>query len=201
MAHFSKFIRPGYYRIDATYHPQTGIYLVAFKGEENVIVVMNQYTATKEQTFTFINDSIEHVRRYTTTETKNLSYDGIIDLTDNSFTATLEGKSITTFVTTKTTTGIKPFDSSFPQSFGLGQNYPNPFNSSTTISFSLPSKSYVLLKVFDMMGREVATLVNEELAPGNHSRQWNASNIPRGIYFYRLQSGSFTETKKLLLSR
>jgi len=206
MAHFSKFIRPGYHRIDATYRPQSGVYIVAFKGAENVIVVINLNTLSKSQAFTFTNDSIARVRRYTTSETKNVSYDGIIDLANNSFTATLEGRSITTFVSTKTSTGVRPFDSSIPQSYGLEQNYPNPFNPSTAVSFSLPSKSYVLLKVFDMMGREVATLVDEELAAGNHSRQWNASNISSGVYFYRLsvrtpsgQSGSFVETKKLVL--
>ena len=201
MAHFSKFIRPGYHRIDATYRPQSGVYLVAFKGEETVIVVINTSTSSKDQIFTFNNDSLAHVKRYTTSETKNLSFDGIIDLTDNSFTATLEEKSITTFVSTKTSTGVKELDSSLPQSFGLQQNYPNPFNSSTVISFSLPSKSSVLLKVFDMMGREVATLVDEELLAGNHYRQWNASNIARGVYFYWLWAGSFEETKKLLLLR
>jgi glucuronoarabinoxylan endo-1,4-beta-xylanase len=208
MAHFSKFIRPGYYRIDATYRPQSGVYLVAFKGEEDVIVVININTSSKDQTFTFSNDSIAHVKRYTTSRTKKLSYDGIIDLADNSFTATLEGKSITTFVSTKTSTGVKSFDSPIPQSYGLEQNYPNPFNSSTVISFSLPVKSYVLLRVFDMMGREVATLANEELAAGNHFRYWNASNISSGVYFYRLslrtpsgQSGSFVETRKLVLLR
>jgi hypothetical protein len=97
---------------------------------------------------------------------------------------------------------------SLPAKFALLQNYPNPFNPSTAISFSLPSKSFVLLKVFDVMGREVATLVNEELAAGNHYRQWDASNVSSGVYFYRLsarttsgQSGSFVETKKLVLLR
>jgi glucuronoarabinoxylan endo-1,4-beta-xylanase len=208
MAHFSKFIRPGYYRIDATYQPQSGVYLVAFKGEETVIVVINASTSSKDQTFTLSNDSIAHVKRYTTSETKNLSYDGIIDLTDNSFTATLEGRSIATFVSTNTSTGVKLLDSSIPQSYVLEQNYPNPFNSSTVISFSLPSKSAVTLKVFDVMGREVATLVNEELGAGNYHQKWNASNISSGAYFYRLsartpsgQSGSFVETKKLVLMR
>jgi glucuronoarabinoxylan endo-1,4-beta-xylanase len=201
MAHFSKFIRPGYHRIDATYLPQSGVYLVAFKGVEDVIVVINLNTSSKNQTFTFSNDTIAHVKRYTTSDTKKFNYDGIIDVADNSFTATLEGKSITTFVSTKTSTGVKPFDSSVPQRFGLEQNYPNPFNPSTTITFGLPSKSSVLLEVFDMMGREVATLVNEELAAGNHYRQWNASNISSGVYFYRLQSDSFVETRKLILLR
>jgi hypothetical protein len=83
----------------------------------------------------------------------------------------------------------------------LHSAYPNPFNPSTTISFSLPSRSYVLLKVFDIMGQEVTTLVNEELPAGNYYRQWDASNISSGVYFYRLQSGSFIETKKIILLR
>ena len=83
----------------------------------------------------------------------------------------------------------------------LSQNYPNPFNPSTTISFSLPSKSFVILKILDILGREVSTLVNEELPAGNHSWQWNATNTSSGIYFYRLQTGLFTETKKIILLR
>ena len=97
-----------------------------------------------------------------------------------------------------TSTGVKR---SVPQSFGLEQNYPNPFNSSTVISFSIPSNLYALLKVFDVMGQEVATLVNEKLPAGNHSRQWDASNVSSGVYFYRLQCGSFVETKKIVLLR
>jgi hypothetical protein len=83
--------------------------------------------------------------------------------------------------------------------FVLGQNYPNPFNPMTTISFYLPSRSFVSLKVFDMLGREVATIVSEEMQAGNYSQQWNAVNISSGVYFYRLQAGSFTETKKLIV--
>ena len=88
-----------------------------------------------------------------------------------------------------------------PNEFTLSQNYPNPFNPTTTISFSLPSKSYVSLKIFDALGREVALLVSEEMSTGTYSRQWNAKSLPSGVYFYRLQSGSFTDTKKLVLLR
>lgn len=96
-----------------------------------------------------------------------------------------------------------------PTRFMLCQNYPNPFNPSTTISFSLPSRSFVSIKIFDLVGRNVATLISENLSAGNHSRQWNAAALPSGVYFYRLvanaipsgQAGSFTETKKLLLLR
>ncbi|MGD1046848.1 MAG: T9SS type A sorting domain-containing protein [Bacteroidota bacterium] len=83
--------------------------------------------------------------------------------------------------------------------FELNQNYPNPFNPSTTVSFSLPSKSFVSLKVFDIMGRDVATLVSEQMSKGTYSRHWNAANMSSGIYFYRLQVGSLIETKKLIL--
>jgi len=86
-----------------------------------------------------------------------------------------------------------------PRELSLKQNFPNPFNPSTSISFSLPSRTFVSLKVFDLIGREVATIVSEELQAGSYSRTWNAANIPSGIYFYRLQAGSFTQTKKLVL--
>jgi hypothetical protein len=86
-----------------------------------------------------------------------------------------------------------------PRDFNLSQNYPNPFNPSTTISFSLPSTSYVSLKVFDALGREVSTLVSQELTAGNHSQQWNPGSLPSGMYFYRLQAGNYSETRKLVL--
>jgi hypothetical protein len=83
--------------------------------------------------------------------------------------------------------------------FGLAQNYPNPFNPSTTISFTIPLRSRVTLKIFDVIGREVATLVSDELTAGNYQRQWNASGFPSGVYFYRLQAGTYTDTKRLIL--
>jgi alpha-L-fucosidase len=88
---------------------------------------------------------------------------------------------------------------SLPLTMVLEQNYPNPFNSTTIISFTLPSTSFVSLKIFDALGREVSTLLSEELSAGIYSQQWNASDFPSGIYFYRLQAGSFAETKKLIL--
>ncbi|MGD0338153.1 MAG: T9SS type A sorting domain-containing protein [Bacteroidota bacterium] len=88
-----------------------------------------------------------------------------------------------------------------PDVFTLKQNYPNPFNPTTTISFSLPTPSKVSLKVFDLLGREVAIIVSEVLSAGDHSRQWNASGFASGIYYYRLEAGIFVETKKLVLLR
>jgi hypothetical protein len=89
----------------------------------------------------------------------------------------------------------------FPSSYVLRQNYPNPFNPSTTIEFALPKSAYVTLRVYDLLGRQVGELVNEKLEPGMYKTQWNASGLASGVYFYRLQAGEFTETKKLLLLR
>jgi hypothetical protein len=86
-----------------------------------------------------------------------------------------------------------------PTAFGLYQNFPNPFNPTTTITFSLRSRSFVSVKVFDVMGSEVATVVDDELPAGIHSRHWEASGYPSGIYFYRMQAGSYSETKRLLI--
>ena len=97
--------------------------------------------------------------------------------------------------------GVQDKESVKPNYYYLSQNYPNPFNPSTTFSFYLPKRSYATLKIFDLLGREVATIVSEELTAGNYSRKWNAGHIPSGVYFYRLQTGAFTETKKLVLLR
>ncbi|MFZ5946778.1 MAG: FG-GAP-like repeat-containing protein [Stygiobacter sp.] len=88
-----------------------------------------------------------------------------------------------------------------PKEFSLEQNYPNPFNPSTRISFNLPTDVFVSLKVFDVLGREVSTLIAEELPAGTHSREWNGSALPSGIYFYRLWAGSYIETRKLVILR
>ena len=96
-------------------------------------------------------------------------------------------------------TSVQILPNELPTHFNLDQNYPNPFNPSTTISFSILSKSFVSLKIFDALGREVSTLVSEELFAGNYSRHWNASIIPSGVYYYCLRTESFTQTKKLVL--
>ena len=88
-----------------------------------------------------------------------------------------------------------------PSNYSLEQNYPNPFNPSTTISYSLPKAGAVKLIVYDILGREVANLVNKEQNVGNYKVQFDASTLTSGIYFYRLQSGGFVETKKLVLLR
>ena len=83
----------------------------------------------------------------------------------------------------------------------LYNNYPNPFNPSTKIKYSLPRQSHITLKVYDILGKEITSLVNEEKPSGNYQVQFNAANLPSGVYFYRIQSGDFIQTKKMILMK
>lgn len=95
--------------------------------------------------------------------------------------------------------GINPISGEIPQQYTLSQNYPNPFNPVTNIKFSIPNTGIVKLVVFDILGREVATLVNETKTAGSYVVDFDASSLSSGAYFYRLESGNYTETKKMLL--
>jgi len=97
-------------------------------------------------------------------------------------------------------TGVEQ-NSEIPKKFNLDQNYPNPFNPSTKIKYSVPKSSSVTLKVFDILGNEIETLVNEEKPIGTYEITWYAVNLPSGIYFYKLQAGNFIETKKMILMK
>jgi gluconolactonase len=99
------------------------------------------------------------------------------------------------------TTGIRDHGSVLPRSSELYANYPNPFNPETRISYQLAVNSMVTLNVYDPLGREVAMLVNEERPAGTYSVQWNASGFSSGTYFYRMISGNFVETRKMILLR
>ncbi len=98
-------------------------------------------------------------------------------------------------------TGIRQADNNIPENFLLKQNYPNPFNPSTQINYSIPSAQKVTLKVYDELGKEVTTLVNGEQAAGNYTVDFNASDLASGVYFYRLQAGSFIQMKKMILMK
>ncbi len=89
----------------------------------------------------------------------------------------------------------------FIPQFRLEQNYPNPFNPTTTITYSIPEKSHVQLIVYDVLGTEVSTLVNEEKAAGNYEVKFSADELSSGIYFYKLQTGQFTDIKKMLITK
>jgi hypothetical protein len=91
-------------------------------------------------------------------------------------------------------------DNSIPLKFNLSQNYPNPFNPVTKIKYELPRNINVTIKVYDLLGREVTTLINNEFRnAGNYEIEWNGSNYASGVYFYRIQAGDFTDVKKMVL--
>ncbi|MCX7834055.1 MAG: T9SS type A sorting domain-containing protein, partial [Ignavibacteria bacterium] len=105
----------------------------------------------------------------------------------------------------KTTNGggnlveVKQIASEIPKDFILKQNFPNPFNSSTKITFMLPRSSFVRLVIFDLLGREIETLIDERLSAGVYEKTWNADNYPSGVYFYRLVTENSIDTKKMVL--
>ena len=109
--------------------------------------------------------------------------------------ARINGKDYGTFV------GVRDAPNPLPRSFGLCQNYPNPFNPTTTISYDLPKAAYVTLKVYDLLGREITTLIDESKQPGTYTATWDASSRASGLYFYRMTAGEFVETKKAVLLR
>jgi hypothetical protein len=88
-----------------------------------------------------------------------------------------------------------------PRAYLLDQNFPNPFNPSTMIRYALPHRSHVTLAVYNTLGQQVAQLVNSDIEPGYHEIQFNATKLASGLYFYRIQAGSYVETKRLMLLR
>lgn len=99
----------------------------------------------------------------------------------------------------RTTTGIS--NNGIAAEYKLSQNYPNPFNPATTINFEIPVQSNVTIKVYDIAGKEVETILNNQMQPGSHSVQWNALNYSSGIYLYKIETGSFADTKKMMLMK
>lgn len=100
-------------------------------------------------------------------------------------------------------TSVEDKKENIPTGFSLQQNYPNPFNPSTSISFTIPQSEFIILKVYDILGNEITTLVNEYLSPGIYNYQFSISNLQlsSGVYFYKLQAGKFSEVKKMILMK
>jgi len=143
-------------------------------GFEKIGYVAGYGTSSETHSYSFIDPSLnEGTYSY---RLKQIDYDGTCEYSD-----------------------VVEVDVNVPDVFALEQNYPNPFNPSTTISYSVPEIEFVTLKVYDVLGSEVATLINEEKELGSYEVEFNASDLTSGIYFYRLQAGSFVETKKMIL--
>jgi hypothetical protein len=97
--------------------------------------------------------------------------------------------------------GIDPVNNTIPDNFSLGQNYPNPFNPITVISFQVADNSFVSLTIYDILGKEIEVMVNEQLKAGVYEVQWNAADYPSGVYLYTINAGSFRDTKKMILTK
>jgi subtilisin-like proprotein convertase family protein len=119
-------------------------------------------------------------------------YDGVLGNTGQ-----FKGWSLTLYFETPVNVDNEPVE--IIQDFELHQNYPNPFNPSTTIKWQMPESGNVTLKIYDVLGREVITLVNEELSAGKHDVTFDASQFSSGVYFYQLKAGDFIEIKKMIL--
>jgi len=96
-------------------------------------------------------------------------------------------------------TSVKEIISKIPHDFNLYQNYPNPFNPSTRIRFSIPEFSHVLIKIYDILGNEITTLVDEDRPSGGYEVSFDGSNLASGFYFYRITAGNYSETRKMIL--
>jgi hypothetical protein len=121
----------------------------------------------------------------------------VIDTSGYLFAGTSDG----VYRTVSQVTSLESGDGELPTECFLSQNYPNPFNPSTNIKFRVADFGFVSLKVYDILGREIATLVNEEKPAGEYQVDFNSANLPSGIYFYRLKAGGFVQTKKFILMK
>lgn len=173
-----------------------GIVTTAFTMKDNIVFVG---TATSGVFF-----STNEGQRWNKLGTNPVAQGhSIKSLTANSeyLFAGTDGRGIWSIPLDKTTSIKYPTDTNVPTSFTLNQNYPNPFNPTTTISYDLPRRSAVYLKIFNVLGEEVVTLVNGEVEAGRHRVQWEARGLPSGVYLYQLRAGNLVETKKLILAR
>jgi len=117
----------------------------------------------------------------------------------NANTGWISGKATVVYTTNGGLVSVSPSSTFTPDNFSLKQNYPNPFNPATKISFDIKNSTFASLKVFDMTGKEVKSLVNENIAAGSYEVNFNAAELNSGVYFYTLQTNEFTETKKMML--
>jgi glucuronoarabinoxylan endo-1,4-beta-xylanase len=185
LGQFAKFIRPGYYRIDATATPATNVYVSAYKGDNKVVIVaVNTGTSAVSQKFTIQNGAISSVTPYTTDNTRNLVTGSNITVSANSFTAQLPAQSITTFVgNLSTVTGIEEN----PESVGI-EVYPNPFQAE---GIQIKSGGEFNYQIIGMQG------VVLEQGQGNASKQIG-SELPHGTYFLKLENEKGVVVQKII---
>lgn len=187
-AHFSKFVRPGYHRIDATYQPQSWVYVAAFKGDKNVVVAVNKNASTKIQTFKFSNDTILYLRKYTTSATKNLSDEGIIVCSGNTFKDTLDAQSINTYVSEKNYTLNQPTIFHSPEI----NIYPNPTENGR-FTVSVPKPTATEIRIFNLQGQLLFSTT------GSGTEIEVNSGLKAGVYIVQVNTDHLLTSKKLIV--
>lgn len=187
-----------------TIQESSGIYIYKFTKQGTPIwVAWNDSSLTKTITISGISSNrvkkTEAIPKYESgkdvTDYATAFQTDTLNVTNDAVTLTLGARPM--FIEPLTITSVEDQDQTIPEEFVLYQNYPNPFNPTTTIRFSLPQREHVTLKVFDVLGREVAMLVDEELNAGEHSVLLNAERLSSGIYIYKPQAGSIVHQKKM----
>jgi glucuronoarabinoxylan endo-1,4-beta-xylanase len=203
---FSRFVRPHYVRVHS-FGPvgrgYLGVMATAYRdtmSRKLVIVAINDEPDDRVINFNIDGLGSATFGRYITSLDQNVERLEDVVAMESSFTATLPTKTITTFVAEGVTVDNEQAGE-IPSGFGLEQNYPNPFNPETVISYELPARSTVNLRVFDVHGREVRTLVEGEADAGRHHVRFDASGLSSGVYFYTLRAGNASITKGMLLAR
>jgi photosystem II stability/assembly factor-like uncharacterized protein len=174
-----------------------GLYSIYFINPNTGWAVGDYYAATNTSTYYTTNGGTNWVNTNGIVSSGRLNRVKI----NNSPVGYVAGQYQTVYRTTNAggLTGISGNPESTPLNYSLSQNYPNPFNPVTKINFALPKQGLVTLRIYDILGREVRTLVNEIKSAGNYSVDFNGSNIASGIYFYKLESNSFTSIKRMIL--
>lgn len=181
-----------YYSKDATFASPTRL-TPAGAANGDTIVLLNSGTAGNDRRYAFkVGTTVSssqsfYVRFYPW-------YNGAASTSKYFYTQQMVIKGSTTGGT-----GVQTTDPQLPGEFALGQNYPNPFNPSTVINYELPKSSVVKITVFDILGNEIQQLLNRAESAGYHSVTFSAQNLASGMYFYRLQAGNFTQTRKMIL--
>ena len=142
------------------------------------------------------------VKKVTINNASGVTASKQLTITDTLFlqAGTLQGP-YTARVTVSGGTDVPEGPAGIPREYSLNQNYPNPFNPGTHLTFQVAKEGFVSLKVYDVLGREVATLVNEVKRAGTYDAAWNAAGFGSGVYFCKMQSGTFAETRKMLLMK
>jgi hypothetical protein len=150
--------------------------LIEYNDWQKIAFIEGKGTATASQYYTFVDENVTNgSNQY---RLKQLDYDGTFEYSN-----------------------IIQAEVGSPIEISLEQNYPNPFNPTTTIKYQIPERSFVTIKVYDVLGNEIETLVNEEKPAGSYEIEFNGTGLPSGTYFYQLQAGSFVETKKMVLMK